>query len=59
MVAREDLYAAEVALLATLRVIPLFHLPASYAGAAGLENWALQPDGSWTVADAWWEVANK
>ena len=55
----EDLYAAEVATLATLRVIPLFHLPASYAGAAGLENWALQPDGSWTVADAWWEVANK
>ena len=54
-----DLYAAEVALLATLRVIPLFHLPASYAAAAGLKNWALRPDGSWTVADAWWEVADK
>ena len=55
----EDLYAAEVALLATQRVIPLFHLPASYAAAAGLENWVLQPDGSWTVADAWWRNANK
>ena len=55
----EDLYGAEMALLATQRVIPLFHLPASYAGAPGLENWALQLDGSWTVADAWWGVANK
>ena len=55
----EELYGAEMALLATQRVIPLFHLPASYAGAAGLENWALQPDGSWTVADAWWAMANK
>ncbi|HEX4785397.1 MAG TPA: hypothetical protein VH350_13730, partial [Candidatus Sulfotelmatobacter sp.] len=55
----EDLYGAETAALATQRVIPLFHLPASYASAAGLENWALQPDGSWTVADAWWAVANK
>jgi len=55
----EELYAAEVAVLATQRVIPLFHLPAPYASAANLENWALQPDGSWTVADAWWGVANK
>ncbi len=55
----EDLYGAEMALLATQRVIPLSHLPASYAGAPGLENWALQLDGSWTVADAWWGVANK
>ncbi len=54
-----ELYGTETALLATQRVIPLFHLPASYAGAAGLENWALQPDGSWTVADAWWGTANK
>jgi ABC-type transport system substrate-binding protein len=55
----EDLYGSEVALLATQRAIPLFHLPASYAGAAGLENWTLQPDGSWAVADAWWGMVNK
>jgi len=49
----EDLYASEVAMLATRRVIPLFHLPVSYASASSLKNWALRPDGSWAVADAW------
>lgn len=49
----EDLYASEQSLLATQRVIPLFHLPASYAAAATLKDWALRPDGSWTLADAW------
>jgi hypothetical protein len=49
----EDLYATEVALLATQRVIPLFHLPMSYASAVTLRNWTLRPDGSWTLADAW------
>jgi peptide/nickel transport system substrate-binding protein len=49
----EDLYAAEVALLTTQRVIPLFHLPVCYAASARLNNWAVRPDGSWTVADAW------
>jgi peptide/nickel transport system substrate-binding protein len=49
----EDLYESEVALLATQRVIPLFHLPVSYAASAGLKHWALRPEGSWTLADAW------
>ena len=49
----EDLYASEVALLATQRVIPLFHLPVSYASTSSLKNWSLRPDGSWTLADAW------
>jgi ABC-type transport system substrate-binding protein len=49
----EDLYAAEQALLATERIIPLFHLPACYAAAASLKNWSLRPDGSWSLADAW------
>jgi peptide/nickel transport system substrate-binding protein len=48
----EELYASEAALLATRRVIPLFHLPVSYASASSLKNWALRPDGSWDVADA-------
>jgi len=52
----EDLYASEAALLATQRVIPLFHLPVSYAAAGALRNWALRPDGSWTLADAWLEA---
>ena len=49
----EDLYADEVALLATQRLIPLFHLPVSYASTSSLKNWALRPDGSLTLADAW------
>jgi ABC-type transport system substrate-binding protein len=51
----EDLYTAELAVLAAQRVIPLFHLPASYASAANLKNWALQMDGSWDLGDAWLE----
>jgi ABC-type transport system substrate-binding protein len=49
----EDLYASEVALLATQRLIPLFHLPVSYASLSSLKDWSLRPDGSWTLADAW------
>jgi ABC-type transport system substrate-binding protein len=49
----EDLYAAEQAMLATQRIIPLFHLPLTYAASASLKNWTLRPDGSWNLADAW------
>jgi hypothetical protein len=49
----EDLYESESALLALQRVIPLFHLPVSYAASATLKNWAVRSDGSWSVADAW------
>jgi hypothetical protein len=49
----EDLFASEVALLGTLRIIPLFHLPVSYAATSTLKGWALRADGSWTVTDAW------
>jgi peptide/nickel transport system substrate-binding protein len=49
----EELYARELAVLATQRVIPLFHLPVSYAAAGTLRHWGLRPDGSWTLADAW------
>jgi MarR-like DNA-binding transcriptional regulator SgrR of sgrS sRNA len=48
-----DLYAAEQSLLATQRLIPLFHLPASYAGAPNLRNWTPRPDGGWSLADSW------
>jgi len=49
----EDLYASERAMLATRRMIPLFHLPMSYAASASLNNWSLRTDGSWTLAEAW------
>jgi peptide/nickel transport system substrate-binding protein len=49
----EDLYASEVALLATQRLIPLFHLPVSYAASASLNHWVLRADGSWDLGDAW------
>jgi ABC-type transport system substrate-binding protein len=49
----EDLYASEVALLATQRLIPLFHLPVSYAASASLNHWVLRGDGSWDLGDAW------
>jgi peptide/nickel transport system substrate-binding protein len=53
----EDLYAAEQAELATERLIPLFHLPASYAASSVLRNWTLRIDGSWDLAAAWLESA--
>ena len=34
----EELYASEQALLVTQRVIPLFHLPVSYAAAGDFEK---------------------
>jgi peptide/nickel transport system substrate-binding protein len=49
----EDLYSAEQAALATQRLIPLFHLPATYAASTSLKNWTVRSDGSWDLADAW------
>ncbi len=49
----ESLYAAEQSLLATQRLVPLFHLPASNAASANLKNWTLRSDGTWSLADAW------
>jgi len=49
----EDLYANEQALLASQRIVPLFHLPVSYAAGATLKNWTLRPDGRLSLADAW------
>jgi peptide/nickel transport system substrate-binding protein len=49
----EELYAAEQAVLATRRMLPLFHLPLSYAAAPTLSGWQLHPDGTWRLDDAW------
>lgn len=49
----EDLYAEERRVLATNRIIPLFHLPASYASESSLRGWAIRTDGSLELANAW------
>lgn len=54
-----DLYAAEQAALATDRVIPLFHLPASYASSPALRGWSVRVDGGWDVSDAWLDTTKR
>lgn len=49
----EELYAVEQSVLASQRIIPLFHLPASYAAATTVKNLKIQADGCWSAADAW------
>jgi hypothetical protein len=49
----EDLYSAEQALLATQRLIPLLHLPATYGASPTLNNLTIRSDGRWNLADAW------
>jgi peptide/nickel transport system substrate-binding protein len=49
----DDLYAAEAALLASQRVIPLFHLPAEYAASPALNDWRPAADGSWRLDEVW------
>lgn len=49
----DDLYTAERELLATQRVIPLFHLPVSCAATAALNSWSVNADGTLNLADAW------
>jgi MarR-like DNA-binding transcriptional regulator SgrR of sgrS sRNA len=51
----EDRYAAEAALLAGQRVIPLFHLPAEYATSRALNGWRPAADGSWRLDEVWVE----
>jgi peptide/nickel transport system substrate-binding protein len=49
----EDLYAEEQRVLASDRIIPLFHLPASYAAESSLRGWTIRTDGSLELANAW------
>jgi peptide/nickel transport system substrate-binding protein len=51
----EELYSAEQVMLATQRMIPLFHLPVTYAAATSLRGWSVHSDGRWDLADAWLE----
>ena len=52
----EELYAAEAALLKSERVIPVLHIPASYALSDAVRNWAEGRDGSWRLEDVWLEA---
>lgn len=52
----DDLYEWERAALETERVIPLFHLPVTYAAQPRLENWKLRADGRLELANAWLEA---
>jgi len=49
----EELFSAEKSTLDAARVIPLFHLPVSYASALRLRNWTLRMDGSLDLSRAW------
>lgn len=55
----EGLYAAEQSLLATQRLIPLFHLPVSYIPAPNLRDWNLRLDGTLNVENAWLENSSR
>ena len=48
-----ELYQAESTMLQTQRLIPLFHLPASYALNSSVQDWDQDRDGSWHLEDVW------
>jgi peptide/nickel transport system substrate-binding protein len=52
----EDLYTLEQSTLSNERIIPLFHLPVSYAASPGLRDWSLRIDGSWNLDRGWLEA---
>jgi ABC-type transport system substrate-binding protein len=49
----EDLYSSEQKLLGTQRIIPLFHLPVSYAASATLKSWNVNAEGTFDLTDTW------
>jgi ABC-type transport system substrate-binding protein len=49
----EDLYSAERELLATQKLIPLFHLPVVYATTKTVHGGLTRQDGMWNLADIW------
>jgi hypothetical protein len=51
----DQLLASEQAMLATGRVIPLFHLPVSYASVPNLLGWHISDYGTLDVASSWFK----
>ena len=55
----EDLFAAERAVLADGRILPLFHLPITYVATTNVRKWTIRVDGSLDLSDAWLEIRPK
>ena len=55
----EELYAAEQSILATQKIVPLFHLPVSYAAATSVKQWMPRPDGTWNLSDTWMQIEDR
>ena len=53
----ERLFLNEQADLATQKILPLFHLPVSYADSVSVREWVLRRDGSLELDHAWLEAA--
>jgi len=49
----DQLFASEQSMLASGRIIPLFHLPVAYAAGTNLHDWTVTPGGNLNVAGAW------
>lgn len=49
----EQLFASEQSVVASGRVIPLFHLPIAYASAHNLNDWDVTTSGALNLANAW------
>jgi peptide/nickel transport system substrate-binding protein len=53
----QGLYESERTLLGKFSVIPLFHLPHSYAFSARVRGWRPSPPGDWRLDTIWMEAA--
>ena len=49
----DQLFASEQSMLASGRIIPLFHLPLAYAAGTNLRDWTVMPGGKLNVTGAW------
>ncbi|MBI3670416.1 MAG: hypothetical protein HY237_11620, partial [Acidobacteria bacterium] len=49
----EQLYAAELALVESYRVVPLAHLPEAFGLSLPVKNWMPRRWGTWRLGDAW------
>ena len=52
----EALYMAEQKMLADFKVVPLFHLPATYGLSARVRNWQPAPWSNWRLENVWLEA---
>jgi ABC-type transport system substrate-binding protein len=51
----EQQFAAERAMLADYKLVPIVHVPESYWLNSRVRNWTLNPDGGWNLAEVWLE----